>query len=545
MVDFLPVFCSEVVMNFRLAIFLAFLTTPCAFTAAERPNILFFFADDWGRYASVYADTDNPSLNDVISTPNIDRVAREGVLFRNAFVPVASCGPCGPCRASLATGRYFWNCGSSAFLNGKASNWKGHNNPFTTLPRFVDLLREDGYYVRKSRKTFAFDPSPPGPGARTVPLVEYQRYGLYAGTADNESEKFRRHGEVLAHPRTEMKRVLAGCPKGSPFFFVYGSINAHRPYMPDSGSRLWNIDPDRLKGLIPGFLPDVEDVRRDFSDYLGEVQALDAMLGVMLDELESSGQLDNTVVVLSGDHGIPGIPRGKTNCYDLAIRAPLMARYPKQIMKGRYVDDFVSVMDIGPTLLELAGVDVPAGIDGRSFEAQLTATRSGWIDPKRDHVIVGRELHFHSARDGDLPYPMRALRTPNYLYIRNFKPQRWPMGDPRHLSGDNQPTYEQLHKSTAVTMSDLDASLTKAWLITHRDESGVRPLFDLTLNLRPGEELYDLRRDPDQLKNVANEKSCTATKAELSKRLMSVLNETSDPRLTDAFDRPPYVMENR
>ena len=94
-------------------------------------------------------------------------------------------------------------------------------------------------------------------------------------------------------------------------------------------------------------------------------------------------------------------------------------------------------------------------------------------------------------------------------------------------------------------MSDLDASLTKAWLITHRDESGVRPLFDLTLNLRPGEELYDLRRDPDQLKNVANEKSCTATKAELSKRLMSVLNETSDPRLTDAFDRPPYVMENR
>ena len=200
----------EIVMNSRLLILLTFLTTPYACTADERPNILFFFADDWGRYASVYADADNPSLNDVISTPNIDGVAREGVLFRNAFVPVASCGPC---RASLATGRYFWNCGSGAFLNGKASNWKGHTNPFNTLPKFVDLLREDGYYVRKSQKTFAFTPSPSGPDARRVSQAEYQRYGLYVGTADDEAEKLKRHEEVLVHPRSEMRRVLAGCPE--------------------------------------------------------------------------------------------------------------------------------------------------------------------------------------------------------------------------------------------------------------------------------------------------------------------------------------------
>ena len=526
-------------MNSRLAILLTFLTMPCASTAAERPNILFFFADDWGRYVSVYADPEKPSFNDVISTPNIDRIAREGVLFRNAFVPVASCGPC---RASLATGRYFWNCGSGAFLNGKASNWKGHNNPFTTLPKFVDLLGEDGYYVRKSLKTFAFAPSRPGPGARSVPQIEYQRYGLYVGAAEDESQKLKRHHEVLAHPRSEMRRVLAGCPQEKPFFFVYGSINAHRPYTADSGDRLWSIDPDRLKGLIPGFLPDVEDVRRDFSDYLGEIQALDAMLGVMLEELESSGQLDNTVIVLSGDHGIPGIPRGKTNCYDLAIRAPLMVRYPKLIAQGRHVDDFVSLTDIGPTILEMAGVNRRASMDGRSFRSQLASPKNGWVDHARDHVIVGRELHFHSAREGNLPYPMRAIRTPDYLYIRNFKSDRWPMGEPRGLSGDNQPTYEQLHKSTAVTMSDLDASLTKAWLITHRDELDVRPLFDLTLNLRPSEELYDLRHDPDQLKNVADDDAYAATKALLSKRLMSVLEETGDPRLTDAFDQPPYVV---
>ena len=513
--------------------------------SAERPNILFFFADDWGREASIYADPEVPSLNDAIQTPNIDRVAREGVLFRNAFVPVASCGPC---RASLATGRYFWNCGSGAFLNGKASNWEGYDNPFQSLPKFVDRLRDDEYYVRKSLKTFAFTPSPQGRGARKLPKEDYQRYGLFVSEATNEAERLKRHEQVLAHPRSEMQRVLAGCPKGKPFFFVYGSINVHRPYTPDSGNRLWNIDPDRLKGLIPHFLPDVEDVRRDFSDYLGEIQALDAMLGVMLEELEASGELDNTIIILSGDHGIPGVPRGKTNCYDLGIRAPLMVRYPKLIAKGRQVDDFVSVMDIGPTLLELALSEnareqygfIPE-MDGRSFLPQLVSPASGWIDPQRDHVIVGRELHVHSAREGNLPYPMRAIRTPDFLYIRNFKPDRWPMGDPRYLSGENEPTYEQLHKNTLATMSDLDASLTKAWLVTHRDNPDVQVLFDLTMSLRPGEELYDLRRDPHQLKNLADDESYAATKTDLSKQLMTVLRATDDPRLKDAFDRLPYV----
>ena len=520
------------------------ITIHCAVLAStadttERPNILFFFADDWGRYASAYADPENPSFNDVIKTPNIDRVAREGVLFRNAFVPVASCGPC---RASLATGRYFWNCGSGAFLNGKASHWDGYDNPFHTLPKFADLLRDSGYYVRKNLKTFAFDPSPPEPGIQTVPQVEYQRYGLYVGAAENEADKSRRHKQVLTHPRREMRRVLMACPEDKPFFLVYGSINAHRPYTPDSGMQLWNIDPNRLQGLIPKFLPDVEDVRRDFSDYLGEIEALDAMLGVMLEELEDSGQLDKTIIILSGDHGIPGIPRGKTNCYDLAIRAPLMVRYPKLIAAGRHIDDFISLTDIGPTLLELANVSVPTSMNGRSFKTQLTSPDSGWIDPTRDHVVVGRELHFHSARNGNLPYPMRAIRTPDYLYIRNFKPERWPMGAPRRLNTENEPTYEELHKSTASTLSDLDASLTKAWLITHRKEPQVQQLFDLTLNLRPSEELYDLRRDPDQLENIADLNAQSEVKAKLSKQLMSILEKSEDPRLTDAFDRPPYVV---
>ena len=504
-----------------------------ATAADKRPNIFFFFADDWGRYASIYADADKPSLNDVISTPNIDRIAREGVTFNHAFVPVASCGPC---RASLATGRYFWNCGSGAFLNGKASNWVGHEDPNLTMPKFGDLIRENGYYASRSRKTFAFTPSP-----RPKRKIGYQRYGMYVGTAKNESERAERHEEVLENCKLEIQQLLGAKEDEQPFFFVFGSINAHRPYIADSGKKLWGIEPDDLKGLVPKFLPDVQDVRRDFSDYLGEVMALDLMLGTMLKELEAAGELDNTVVILSGDHGIPGVPRGKTNCYDLATRVPMLVRWPKGIPSGRRVDDFISVMDVGPTLLELTGSEIPESMDGRSFAPQLLSNKSGWIDPERDSVLIGRELHFHSARPGNLPYPMRAIRTKDHLYIRNLKPARWPMGDPFDAAKIKKTDdLYQMGLSTTPAYRDLDGSLTKAWMMSQRD-IGDEKLFQLTMHPRPSEELYDLKTDPDHLVNLVTDPESISTLAELRQRVEAVMHETSDPRLEDAFDRLPWV----
>lgn len=504
----------------------------------DRPNILFFFVDDLGRYAGIYAKPNEPSLSDLIKTPNFDRIGREGVVFNNAFVPVASCGPC---RASLSTSRYFWNCGSGAFLNGKASDWRGRENPMKVLPKFADRLRESGYFAQRSLKTFSFAPSRPTPSMRQIKSVPYQRYGLYVGTAKNEAERQKRHEETLAHPRTEMRRVLAQ-DTGQPFFFVYGSINVHRPYTPDSGKTLWGIEPDSLKGLIPGFLPDTHDVRRDFSDYLGEVMAADAMLGGMLEELEQAGKLDDTLVIVSGDHGIPGVPRGKTTCYDLGTRVPLMVRWPKAIKAGRRVNDFVSVMDIGPTLMKLAGAKT-FPTDGKSFLKQLRDRRSGWIDPRRDSVVIGRELHFHDARQGNLPYPMRAVRNRDYLYIRNLKPERWPMGDPYQSAGIESPgeLYE-LGLKTVPAYRDLDGSLTKAYLMSQRDDQDEGQFLALTLNRRPPEELYHLASDPDQLRNLVADSAHLDALKKLRARIDEVMKESSDPRLTNAFDAPPWVM---
>jgi uncharacterized sulfatase len=504
--------------------------------AENRPNILFFFADDWGRYASIYADSKNPSVNDVIKTPNFDRIGREGVVFQNAFVHVSSCTPS---RASLTTGHYFWNCGSQAFLHAGASDWSSHENPFPKMTKFPDLLRESGYYARKSQKTIEFTQSAPGSGEKTVPNVKYQRYGQYVSGATNEADRVNRVAEVLEHPRMEMRRVLRGRDSGQPFFFIYGTINVHRPYSADSGSELWNIDPDLMRNRLPKFLPDVEDVRRDFADYLGEVQAADAMLGTMLAELEVAGELDKTLVILSGDNGIPGVPRGKTNCYDLAVRAPLILRWPAGIPAGRRVEDFVSLIDIGPTLLELTGLTVPSEMNGRSFLRQLRSDDSGWIDPNRDWVVIGRERHVDGARHGNLPYPMRAIRTPEHLYIHNFKPDRWPVGDPDNI--ERFADWGDIERHTNGPYRDIDESLTKAWLINNRVSAEAASIIDLTLNRRPPEELYALSSDPDQLRNLAADPTNASTKQVLSKRLSAILERSHDPRLKDAFDKLPYV----
>ena len=512
-----------------------------AFTrgADDRPNIFFFFADDWGKYASLYADSDKPSLNDVLDTPAIDRIGREGVVFENAFVNVASCGPC---RASLATGRYFWNCGSGAFLKGKEGDWPDQENAFRTLPKFVDLLRESGYYAQRSQKTFTFKPSKPTPEWAKFGKVPYQRYGLYVGGTQDPAERRKRHDEVVANSRLEMRRVLEGTPGEKPFFFVFGSINVHRPYIPDSGNDLWGIDPDSLEGLIPPFLPDEHDIRRDFSDYLGEVQALDLMLAAMIDELEKAGELDNTVIILSGDHGIPGVPRGKTNCYDLATRVPIIVRWPAGIPAGRRVEDFVSVTDLGPTLLDLAGVETDIFMDGQSFLPQLTSTASGWINPSRDFVVIGRERHVPTARPDYLPYPMRAIRSKDFLYIRNFKPDRWPQGNPG-LAGeitDSAALYE-MGKETRTAYQDLDGSLTKAWLLAHRESSEVSHSIAMTLEQRPAEELYALSDDPHHLNNLATDETYREQLESFRTQVTTLMEETNDPRLTDAFDKAPWV----
>jgi len=296
-----------------------------------------------------------------------------------------------------------------------------------------------------------------------------------------------------------------------------------------------------LQGKMPPFLADVPEIREDLADYFGEVQAFDAALGVLLARLEEAGELDNTLVVVSGDHGAPGFPHGKCNLYDFGSSVSLAMRWGGA-QGGRVADDLVSLTDLAPTFLDLANVAVLEQMTGRSLVPLLKSDKSGQIDPERKQVYIGRERHVDMARAGHLPYPQRAIRTHEFLYITNFKPERYPLGDPYRLDGDNPPTAEQITEDTRVTLPDEDAGPAKAWLVGQRASSQWQPLYDLAYGKRPREELYDLKSDPHQVKNVAADPKYAAARAELEGRLLAELKRTGDPRLVDDgkfFETPP------
>ncbi len=509
--------------------------------AAEpaRPNIVFCFADDWGRYASAYARHESrPSPNQVVKTPHIDRVASQGVLFRNAYVNSPSCTPC---RSALLSGRYFFNTGRGAILVG--AQWD------SSIPSFPLLLHEAGYHIGETSKVWS--PGTPNDAPFGAGKFAYEKSG---GEFNNFSEHVTRAvagGETVAVARDRLHAqvrgnfddFLAARPAGKPFLYWFGPTTVHRTWVKGSGKALWGIEPDSLQGKLPKFLPDVPEVREDFADYLGEVQAWDSYIGVLLKRLEEIGELDRTLIVISGDHGAPGFPGGKCNLYDFGVGVSLVAAGPG-IKSGRVVDDFVNLMDLCPTFLDAGGVKHPAGLNGRSLQTVLASDKSGQVDPARDYVVTGRERHVGSARAGNLPYPHRMLRTRDFLYIRNFAPERMPMGDAYAVTDTHTPSQSELENNTRIAFPDMDAGPTKAWLVAHRADPQWRWHFDYAFAPRPAEELYDVRTDPDQVKNLAGDPALASIKQQLSEQLLDKLKQAGDPRVTgdgQTFERSPFT----
>jgi arylsulfatase A-like enzyme len=504
----------------------------------ERPNVLFCFADDWGRYASAYAALEKrASPNQVVKTPNIDRVAARGAIFRNAFVNAPSCTPC---RSSLLTGRYFFTCGRASILVGAV--WDD------SLPAFPLLLKDAGYHIGKTTKVWS--PGTPADAPFGGQAHAYQKAGMRHNNFSEQVTAAVGKGQSAAQARDELFAEVRGNfddflkarDKGKPFFYWFGPTTVHRTWIKGSGKALWDIDPEALKGKLPANLPDVPEVREDFADYLGEIQAFDAYIGVLLKRLEESGELDHTLIVISGDHGAPGFPGGKCNLYDFGVGVSLVTAWPGG-KGGRVVDDFVNLMDLCPTFLEVGGTKLPAGINGKSLLGVIKSEKSGQIDPDRTWVVCGRERHVGDAREGSLPYPHRSLRTKDFLYIRNFAPARTPMGDPLAVTADKAPTQQQLETNTRIAFPDMDASPTKAWLVAHRNDPKWKWYYDYAFAKRPAEELYDLASDPDQVKNVANDPKYAKAREEMATRLMTILKDANDPRVTDKecrFDRSPF-----
>ena len=442
---------------------------------AARPNILLAIADDWSfPHASIYRDR-------TVRTPNFDRIAREGVLFTHAFTAAPSCTPS---RAALLTGQAVHRLEEGGNLHG-------------FLPAryavYPDLFEQIGYAVGFTGKGW-------GPG-RFEP----------GGRGRNPA------GPVFTSFDDFMERRA----KGSAFSFWFGSNDPHRPYEPGSGAKA-GLRSEHVE--VPPFLPDAPAVRNDLLDYYFEVQRFDRDLGRLIDALERAGELDNTIIIVTADNGMP-FPRAKANVYDAGARVPLAIRWPGVARAGTVVDALVSLTDLAPTLLEATGVKPVESMTGRSLMPLLR----GESQPRRDHVFVERERHAN-VRRGDLSYPVRAIRTKDYLYIRNFRADRWPAGDPEQY--------------VAVgPFGDIDGGPSKSVVLDRGTEAAIASFFRLATARRPAEELYDLRRDPHQLINVAGRPEHGAVEQHLRTELARWMRETGDPRAAgddDRWDRFPY-----
>ena len=462
----------------------------------RRPNILLAIADyQSDPYASIYGDTSS-------NTPAFDRIAREGVLFRNGFA--ASPG-CSPSRAALLTGRHTWQ------MEHAGTHASSFSQRYDVYP---DLLEDAGYFVGYTGKGWS-------PG-------NWQTAGRTrnpAGPQYSQQKMKSPQGISNTDYAANFATFLKERPADAPFCFWYGATEPHRSYKKGIGEEHGKKLAD---AQVPGFLPDKPEIRSDILDYSFEIEWFDQHLGRMLATLEEQGLLENTLIVVTADNGMP-FPRAKANCYESGIHVPLAVRWGAQVPAGRTVDDLVGFVDLAPTFLEAAGLKPHSEMTGRSLLGLLTSEKSGLVDPTRTAIFAARERH-SSSRWNNLAYPMRVIRTHDFLYIRNFRPDRWPAGAPQKFESDGSlgPLHGGYH--------DIDACPSLTFLIEHRDDPDISGYFHWAVDKRPAEELFDVRRDPANVNNLADDPKYADVASRLRSLLEDELRRTSDPRLLDGGD---------
>lgn len=435
-----------------------------AFSQENRPNILLFIADDWSPHARVYGDT-------TARMPAVDYVSNHGITFNNAFcaAPTSTAS-----RGSLLTGRYSHSLGPAGDL------WSLFPKDLYTYTR---ALEENGYQVGYTKKGW-------GPG-------KYEDGAWADNPAGHYSDDFK-------------KFVQLSLADGKPFCFWYGSKYPHRPY--NYGSGMENgIDPRKIK--VPDFLPDTWETRNDIADYYYFVERMDYELYETIGILKEYGQLSNTLIVVTGDNGMP-FPRAKANLYEQGTSEPLIIMWEGHIQENTSSDELVSLVDLCPTFLEAAGIPVPESVQGQSLIPLLTEGAS----LNRKYIHAGRERHGYNAQPNNISYPMRSIRDGRYLLIHNLRPYLVP--------------------------DDCDNGASKKVIMQDRDKEEIKPYYEMTFTVRPEWELYDLKKDPNQFNNLAGKWQYASRLKKMQKELNCWQKRTEDPRQdgkeTDIFDTAPY-----
>ncbi len=485
------------------------LLVPCASCdrndlPAERPNILIAVGDDISfPHMSAYGCS-------WVNTPGFDRIAKEGVLFMNAYTPNAKSSPS---RACLLTGRNSWQ------LEEAANHVPYFPRKFIT---FMEVLGRNGYDVAHTAKGWA-------PG---VALDSAGNQRELTGKAFNERKTNPPADGISAIDyAANFEDFLASRDPSDPFCFWYGSLEPHRKYEFGSGVSKGGKSIDGIESVFR-FWPDNDIVRNDILDYAYEIEYFDSHLVKMLEILEAKGELENTMVIVTSDNGMP-FPRIKGQAYDLSNHLPMAVMWGKRIRNpGRKVYDYLSFIDIAPTILEAAGIDQAESgmqpIEGKSFLNILKSRKKGFTDKTRNHVLIGKERH-DVGRPSDAGYPIRGIIQDGYLYIINFRPNRWPAGDPE------------------TGYLNCDASPVKSLILKMRRAGGSQEYWNYCFGKRTEEELYKISADPECINNLASDPGLNFLKQSLRRQMLDKLHSQGDPRMAgngDVFDKYPYASED-
>ena len=488
-----------------IIVFLAFGIVSCTGIPEEneRPNILFCIMDDASIHAGAYGC-------DWCKTPAIDELAEKGILFTNTYTPNAKCAPS---RSCILTGRNSWQ------LEEAANHVVNFPAKFKTFP---EVLRENGYVTAKTGK--GWGPGNPGSIDGQVRLL--------IGEAWSEIKmKPWATGMSNEDYASNFDAFLDGIEEGQPWFFWYGAREPHRRYEYGSGQKVGNKKLSDIDS-VPAFWPDNEIIRNDMLDYALEIEYADMHLGRMLETLEKRGLLENTIVVMTSDHGMP-FPRCKAQEYEYSNHVPMAVMWPDGIdSPGRTVTDMVSFIDFAPTFLELAGI--PFGESGmhpspgRSLTDILYSEKDGQVNPERDIVLIGKERHDYS-RPKNQGFPIRGIVSEEYLYLYNYDISRWPAGNPEigYLDIDGSPTKTEILRQFRTGENDF--------------------YWKLSMGRREGnEEFYNISDDDECMINIASNPEFSELKQQMKTRMEEMLIEQEDPRMFgngDIFNSYGYSIE--
>ena len=438
------------------------------------PNIVFILADDasW-KHFGVYG-------NSAVNTPNIDNMAKEGVLFKNAFVSTPSCTAS---RSAILTGRNSFELEDGILLGGYLPK------KFLT---YTSVLEKAGYKVGATGKGW-------GPGTlfgRTVNPAGKPYNDL---RHDPYKELFCDSSISDIDYAANFNNFLFDRGEDQPFVFWVGTNEPHKPYTADFAATQ-NIEFSNIS--IPDFYPDNENVRAEIASYLAEIQHIDTQIGLVYEVLKKHGKLDNTIVVFSSDNGMP-FPRAKSNLYEYGIRIPLIVTWGNKIKKNRSVDDLISLTDLAPTFIDAAGLSVPSSMSGKSFIDILLSDQSGQVRAKDNHVYTAIERHGRQSL-----YPSRSIRRQDFQLIWNALPENNPIA--------------------------VDGGPIKDVLINNKVSQPY--YYKLAIGKRPEYELYDVKADPYNMDNLAEDPLYQDVLDELKSQLFQYLELRQDPRITGKQD---------